>query len=384
MSFAPKLIRRQTLLAKIETATGTDAVPSAAENAVMLLSGAAPAPEGQVINNERLASTLSPVANVIGQLVSGLQVRTEARGGGISGSAVAPPDYEPLLLASGFIRTDAVFLSLGETTGTFTKGETVTGADSGAGGSAVAQVPGGLLVEAVSGTFDAAETVTGATSSASGTTDADPVSAHQYLPTSDPAAMRSCTLDYNYAGHRHRIIGTRADFSLSLPVGQPGVWSWTCSGRYADPEEQPLPTVTLKDHAPPLAVNMGLKVGDYTPVGVSEIGLSLGNSLIRDLDVNAADGLDSFLIGDRSPSGTIDPKVDSLASWNPFTAWKTSEQARIAGVVGSSPGNRFFFEVPKAQYTALPYGDREGVATYSISFQCNGDSGDDELRFVFF
>lgn len=381
-----KLTRRQTLLAKVETTIGTDAVPTAGSNAVMILDGAAPAPGGERVGNARLMDTLSPQPHSIGMLVNGFTVPTEFRGGGATGDAVAEPDYAPLLKAAGFVESAINYLAIGTVSeGPYTRGETVEGGTSSATGVLIAQLSGGLLVSGVSGTFQSGEVIEGGTSGATASTSAGPVSGHQYTPTSDPDEQDAISVYYNYGGHLHQTVGARCDFSLSLPVGQPGKWDWTIRGRYVDPTDQSLPTVTLEDHLPPNCVNMGLVIGSYSPSGVNAITINAGNDLRQDKDVNQTDGLYTYFIADRTPGGSIDPKADNLSSFDPFAAWKAGTAALISGVVGSTAGNRIFFQIPQAQYLDPAYSNRDGRVTHQLSFECKQDEvGDDELKFCFF
>jgi hypothetical protein len=389
MAFEQKLTRRQVLLAKVEPIVGTDASPSAASNALMVLDGSAVTPGGERVSDNRLSAFLSKQPHGIGMLVSGYTGKHELRGGQATGQAVAKPETDPLLLAAGFLVSAIVFVPCGNPSGTYTPGETIEGGNSGAVGTLIDHVNAhgvqGLLLEGVSGTFQDAETLTGDTSSAVATSSDDPVTGWQYLPTSTPEDMAAATIHRYLHGHRHRILGSRANWTLNLPVGQPGIFDFTTNGIYTDPTEETQPTPTLSSHLPPLVVYAGLKVGTYAPVGVNAITLSPGNALAQDKDLNAETGLNGYIITDRDPSGSIDPKADSLDNFNPFDIWKAGTTARLSLLVGSAMGNRCYILCPEIQYTDAPtYNDRDGVATYGLNFQPKSTAGDTEIRLCYF
>lgn len=381
---ATKLTKRQVLMDKIESVVGEAETPSATTDAVLALSGSEITPEGEKVADDRLSDTLSKQPHAIGQLVTGLTRQHELRGGGITGSAVAEPDYSALLQSCALKRADVVFVECGSVAGTFVAGETVTGGTSSAEGEFIALAGGGMLLESVIGTFESGETMTGGTSSATASATDGPVTGHQYTPLSDPDEMKTITTVYYRDGHKFTVAGCRSDLSLSLPVGQPGKFSFTQQGRYADPVEEENPTPTLFTGKPPLGVNLGLVIGVNTPSGINEVTLALGNALVKDQDLNAPDGLHTYLITDRTPTGSVDPKAEGLGDFNPWTEWKNGTLAALSFVVGSQAGNRIYIEAPSIQYTSTPYGDRDGTMTNTLNFDLKGVSGDDELRLVFF
>ncbi len=385
MAFSQKLTKRQVFLDKIEAVAGENAYPVPEADACLALSGATITAEGEVIANDRLSSTMSLEAHQIGKVSSKLERRVELRGGGITGSAVSMPDYDALLQSCAMARTDIESLAIGVVTGAFERGEVVTGGTSAATATVIAELPGTLLIEAITGTFDAAEVLTGGTSAATVSTTAIAVTGYQYMPMSDPDAMKTMTSIYYMDGHKHVLTGCRADFSMSIPVGQPGTLTFNQQGRFAIPVEEAMPTPTLNTALPPLAVEMGLKVGGYSPMGVNEMTLAMANKMTKDEDMNAVDGLAGYYISGRQPVGTLNPKSDSLDNFNPWQEWKTGNMAMLSCVIGAAAGNRVYIEAPKIQYTTPAYADREGVMGSTLNFELKKDvAGDDELRLIYF
>jgi hypothetical protein len=379
------LTRKKVLLTKVEAVEGTAETLDAATDAVLVLEGNTITPEGGVVGNARLNSTLSREPDTIGQKSLMMTAPCEFRGGGISGSAVAAPDFDAMLRSSAVKRSDIEYLAVDSVTGIFQRGEVITGGTSGATGTLIAHVGGGLLLEPLTDTFESGETVTGGDSSASASTTAAPVTGYQYKPTSVEADMVSMTAAMYQDGHKFVMPGARCTFSLNLPVGEKPTIEFTMSGRWADPVQESNPTPTLLMTDAPLVVNAGLKVGDYTPVGVNNITLDMANTVTKAQDLNAPDGVRAYMVTGRQPAGTFDPEAESLSNYNPWLAWMDGDLAELSFLLGTTPGNRIYVLMPKIQRTTVAYGDRDGTVTYDESFELKrDDAGDDELRLVFF
>jgi len=388
MTFQEKLTNRQTLFAKVESTYGVDATPTAGD-ALMMLSGTNITPNSEAVSNDRISSSLSPVPHVNGKIASGYTGRHELRGGGATAQAVSIPETDALLRACGMGCTAISFIPTAASPTGFTLGETVNGADSSASGKLLAVVDTsnvkGCILTDINNSFNADEDLTGADSSATSTAAGAAFTGWRYAPVSDPSAMSSVTLYSFMDGHRHSIPGARGTFSLELPNGAPGILNFTLSGRYVRPAEMSQPVPDIDPTLPPLATNIGLCLGNYEPQGVTSVSFDLANNVVRDEDINAPDGVRGFSITSRRPTGSLDPKADSLSNMNPFELWETGVSARIQALVGTAPGNRILVIAPAAQHSDAPaYADRDGHQSYSLSFVLNGDKGDDEFQLLYF
>ncbi len=206
-----------------------------------------------------------------------------------------------------------------------------------------------------------------------------------YTPVTDPSSHKSCTFYFYRDGILHSVTGWRGSFALNLPVGQPGTIKFSGMGLWVDPTDTALPaTITTVDLLPPPVKAVSLTIGSYTPVGVNGISLDMSNTITQRLDVNAAEGLAGIAITGRRPTGSLDPETDTLANFNPWTAWKAGTKSAIACTVGSDQGNRFDLSVPKAQYDEISYSNRDGTLIYNLPFTATINSaGDDEVSITF-
>jgi hypothetical protein len=374
------------MLVKTEAAYATDPLPTPAANAVLINSGIDITPQADRVERDILRDTLSPAGSAVGAKSLDLSFQVEARGGGLDGDGKPlPPDYAPALLACGTQSTPVVRLSVTGGAGTFEAGEVVTGGTSGATAQIEYIERAHVLVAVVTnGTFQAAETITGGTSGATGGV-SDIMPALMYRPqTLPPSQQKSVAVYFHRDGILHRVLGVRGTCSLDAQVGKIPTWDFNLSGLWVDPADQALPSPTLTSLAGAQFLGADLMIGDYTPT-FTALKLDLGNKVDRRQDANHPEGVTSLVLASRSPTGSLDPEVDKLASFNPWTAWKDSNaRARINCRIGSQAGNRLHVHVGAAQYSDIKYGDRIGLSTYSISFVPTAERlGDDDTRFLF-
>lgn len=200
-----------------------------------------------------------------------------------------------------------------------------------------------------------------------------------YQPVSDPADHDSCTIYYYEDGLLHKAVGCRGTFSLNAAVSALGTIEFSMTGLWVNPVDQALPAPTIADIVPPVVASMGLTVGGYTPV-CTALSIDLGVSTSQRKDVNADAGITGIEIQSRRPTGSLDPETPALSEFNPWAAWAGATKAAISATIGSDSGNQIEISIPKAQYGAPSYGDRDGILTYSLPFTATIDSaGDDEI-----
>lgn len=386
MTIDSQSTRRTAILVKTEAAYGEDAVPTAAENAVLINEGVDLTPQADRVDRTILRDTFSPAGSAIGSRTQDLSFQTEARGGGLNGdSKPLPPDYAPALLACGMQAAEVMRLSLAAPAA-FVAGETITGGTS-AATAAIEYVERDALivVRMTNGEFQPAETVTGDTSAATAGLSAI-VPGLMYRPiTARPAAQVSDSIHYYKDSLLHRVVGARGSWSLDAQVGKFATFDFKFSGIWTDPIDQVMPGLALTNLTGPQLLGADLQVGNYVPV-FTALKVDLGNKIEKRQDANSLEGVIGQIISSRSPTGTLDPEADKLANHNPWSYWRdASARQRINCTIGDTPGNRLVVHMGSTQLTDLKYGDRVGLAVYNMSFTpCQERTGDDEIRLVYF
>jgi hypothetical protein len=90
-----------------------------------------------------------------------------------------------------------------------------------------------------------------------------------------------------------------------------------------------------------------------------------------------------FFVADREPEGSFDPEANTLATRNIWSNLQTVNEAALSIVIGSVAGNRCTIAAPKCAKKNVEWGDRDGIATYDISFGIYRNAGNDEISIAF-
>ena len=389
MAVESQLTRRAAILVAPEVTYAQDPTPNPATHGVLINNGVEITPQAERQDRDVVRDTFSPAGSVVGAKSLDITIKTEFRGGGLDEATGKPkaPDFGNLLLACGMQSVEVVRLTLGAGgAGTFVAGEAITGGTS-AATATIDHIERDdlIVVRMTAGEFAEAETLSGGTSMATAPVEAI-APGLMYRPiTAVPSAQKSSTIYFHRDGILHSILGSRGTFSLDAQVGKIATLDFKMSGLWVDPKDAAIPAPVLTNLAGPQFLAADLRIGDYSPV-FTALKLDIGNKVEKRQDANSAEGVVGLLITGRSPSGSLDPEVDKLSNFNPWTAWKdTNARARINGYIGKTPGNRAALHMGACQYTDLKYGDRVGLATYSAGFLPTQDgSGDTEFRLTFF
>jgi hypothetical protein len=375
--------RKMVMLAKLHN-PGEEVTPLTAD-ALRVDADVDYTPEGEKVGRNLVSHTFSQEGDRIGAKSQRIGFKHEVCGAGLDGSSKPlPPYYDGLLQACGMARTDNLtILFLEGITGVFAAGETVTGGTSGATGT-VRFFCGDLLVfSAVTGTFQNGETVTGGTSTATAAV-AGKAAALEYKPATVAIASQKCmTFFFHRDGHRKRMRDARGTFSLDCPSGGIARFSFTFTSPWLDPADQPLPTPTLPTIVPAIFVDAKARIGAYTPHFTS-LKVDLANQVSPRKDANSASGIAEYFISGRKPTGSVDPEMDELVTFNPYALWANSTPTGLVARIGSEAGNRVLTALPKLRANSIAERDRDGLGAYDLGFDITRDSaGDDEFRLFF-
>lgn len=97
--------------------------------------------------------------------------------------------------------------------------------------------------------------------------------------------------------------------------------------------------------------------------------------------MNATEGILSFIVGNRAPSGIMTCEAVLRATsnadfWSYFDAGTTKA---LSMVLGTTAGNIVTIVTPACKLSAPKYGDREGIRTFDIEFTMARSAGNDEM-----
>ena len=116
---------------------------------------------------------------------------------------------------------------------------------------------------------------------------------------------------------------------------------------------------------------------------IESFKVALGNEIAKRPSVNAATGILSYFIKERSVTGEIDPEAVALSTWNPWSLWENSTRAAITITFGATAGNKCVVSGPKIMFDSVKYADRESLLIYSTPLIFTPDTGNDEVSLFF-
>jgi hypothetical protein len=281
---------------------------------------------------------------------------------------------------------EAAELTISNVVGTFVVGETVTGAPSAATGI-ITRLPNAtsMVLKTVSGTFTAEDTLAGGTSEATADCDGLEEDVPVYQPGSMLKPIKSnfgmCAFYWFMDGIKHPALAARGNLSMEFPVDDTPLLKFSLTGNYVTPTDTAAPdSPTFDENDAPIIAGVDLQIGDFATPVAEKLTLDLGNSVNPSKSMRAANGIKEIKITGRAPKGTIDPEVETLAVYNPWSTWEAHTKIPILCDVPGSYGSRILAYVHAAQKEAPKYSDKRGLAAYQISFEPTGT--EDEIRLL--
>jgi hypothetical protein len=215
-----------------------------------------------------------------------------------------------------------------------------------------------------------------------------------YDETSDPASAnfftpgKSCAIEAYIGagktdyGHLHTLAGCVATAKLSGEAAKIVMLDWTIRGLYSAPIDALMPTETPNELTAPILVSSGLTIQGLEAIA-SKIELDFGRQIAERVDTRSATGLLGLEITGKDPIGSIDPEMPLLSEHDFFAKLLSNEEGLLQFGLDGGVGNKVTAKAPKAQYTDVTYGDRNGRVTGEIPLQLNEDDGDDSVQLIF-
>lgn len=385
MSTALVRMKFAALAVKVESTVGTDSIGGSPGSTDWIGGDCEVQFDPQVLDIPEYNGSIDRTARQVGGLRPRLRIRMPLRGSGTAGTA---PEWGKMLQACTFSETTtaaAVGAPTAATAGTTT---TVTAQAPFAATSQLYRGMPLIIAGDQSGTtvitdytsgrvITVADTRTAMTTS---TTLQVPINVI-YRPTSDESVYKSNTI-YMYAdGLLWTFIGSVGNASLQLEAGGLGYFTFEFRAQYGAKSATSLPAAaataanTRIAVVPPRWVS-GLSQFNRRSSQVKTLQLNTGVSVILPDDPEATEGYGAAVPVERAMGGSIDPYMHTTYAAGLMTNFKAGTAMPLAAIVGSTAGNRFAVCVPSAKATAFDPGNREGLATHGVSFDCDGaDAG---------
>ena len=322
----PVLVRKSLVLAKGEATEGTDSSPSASTDA-LLVSAVAPSINAEMIERDILKQSLSSLGAIPGVRSMQVTFTTELRGRGAVPTAGSPLRDNPLFLAAGLSPTYA-------------------------------------------------------TSSA------------VYRPTASPV---SATIYVYLDGILVKMKGCYGNVELVGEVGQFGRLNWTFQGVFdaipsgvtaGDIRDEAFATATFDAFTlkPPTVLSASASVHTVTSLVIQALNVNMNNDVQQRPDISSANGIKSFFITGRRPSGTINPEAVTRGVVDFWKKWQDSTEGVVSMQVGSvGAGNAVKIVGNAVQFGVPQWGERNNIRTFEVPTLYNAASsaGDDEIEIQF-
>jgi len=181
----------------------------------------------------------------------------------------------------------------------------------------------------------------------------------------------SVTLGWYVDGLLYKIDGARGNVRLILNSGEPGKFAFTFRGAYNEPEDVNLITSITYESTVPPAIVSGSMTLDTVALKYKSLELDMGNTLADRPHVDEAGAALSVVIADREPTGTLDPEMLAVATYNYFSDMTGNGEGAFTLTDGSAAGNIVTITGPKFQYSAVEPGDRDGVGVAGLTVSLN-------------
>lgn len=205
----------------------------------------------------------------------------------------------------------------------------------------------------------------------------DGASSDDYIMAS---VSQTATIWVNIDGILHKMAGCAGDCEIDLTSGEVPKLQFTFSGVYALPTDSVIEAPTYDTTIPVIVKGTTMTFGSYAAIA-EKINLKFGNTIVERPSMNVAEGVLSFMVGNRSPSGVMTCEAILRATsnadfWSYFDAGTTKA---LTLTLGATAGNIIRIQCPVCLLRAPKYGDRDGLRTFDIEFQCARSAGNDEM-----
>lgn len=380
-------MKNAVVLAKIETTSGTDSAPVAA-NAILCTDVQIDPLAGSAIDIAYVRPYFGGYASLRVEDFVTCSVTCDLVGNDNASTPGAP--YDALLQACGTAQTTAAAI----TAQTLQAGSTTTQVKLAAGASAVDNAYVGLSINvtgfpartiiAYNGTSKMA-TVHAPYATAPGLVTYGIAAASYYTPAT--TGLKSCTLYFNQGGLRHKLIGARGNASLDMSsTGRPVV-KFDMIGMFS-PVTDASDSATYAGWGTPQTINTAntwalidgkLSDGSATGIQVQKWTLDFGNSVKHRQLI----GSESVPITDRTSKGSVSIEMTTVA----FNSWieriRASTKAPMVIENGLTAGNEVNIWLPNAQLTDPKYSDSDNIVMLDMNYNAIPLLGNDEFRLTF-
>jgi hypothetical protein len=198
------------------------------------------------------------------------------------------------------------------------------------------------------------------------------------------ATAGSSTIYYFIDGQRHKILGARGSFSISLSVSAIPTITFNMIGLYSAPGTSANLTASYSNQDTPVIVNK-----DNTTAFQLHSFSGAMQSMTFDLNNDLAyrelvGGTKEVQFTERKPSGSISIEAPVLSTKDFFAISQAGTLGNLTYQHGQTAGNRVTLTLPKTDIQAPTYADDNGVTMLNMDYLATPTtSGNDEFSLKF-
>ena len=180
--------------------------------------------------------------------------------------------------------------------------------------------------------------------------------------------LKMVTIYYYEGAVLHKLVDAVGKVSFKVDAQAPaGVAEYTFIG-HDSVIADPLPAIDYDDSAPAMVRGAGFMIDGYA-ASVGSLAIDLGNEVAYTKDMNAPAGYSSPQIVDRDMTGSIDPMLSPLATYDWMAKMQAGELVGLTtGDIGTVPGRIVKFDLTGVGYSDVSQSDREKQHARGVNF----------------
>lgn len=202
----------------------------------------------------------------------------------------------------------------------------------------------------------------------------------EYTPRNKGDEMETCSIYLYKDGLVIQACGCMGELSFMGQAGEFAMFNFEMQGKFVTAKDEANPTPTYQNVDPVEVKSAGFAFGAWADAVARSFGFNTGNTLVSRPNVNAADGLEPYLVTARDPrwQARIEAVLeDDNTFWADYIARDTSA---LAFAHGSEAGNIVEFAAAKANFAAPRTDAEDSILIYDLGGQLLETSGEDNFK----
>lgn len=211
-------------------------------------------------------------------------------------------------------------------------------------------------------------------------------SSQTYSPLTEApgSSVKTLTIAHYQNGIRKLLYGCMGTFVVTLPTGKAGYIDWTFTGKWGGVTDA---TILAPTYPTDRALRYAGGLAEWNDINlcVESAVIDAGNEVILRECPTSETGYAAALVTNRQPKIKVNPEATTVAAQDRWGLWLSRTEYALELDVSGATDELLSFDAAKAQIMNNQEGDRRGMITDEIEFQCNknGANLDQELQITF-